>query len=96
MTKTLKLSRGGESFLAVIPSHRVTTEEYLRQLQLNGVTGSVFGRGTARVVDRDGRRFRVTCLIVRSHGESDAAKAEKIARLCGITVTLLDRRSWNY
>lgn len=85
-----KRSAVADSLLAVIPSSRVSMLDYVQHLHRNGVSGYVLGRGTARVVGVDGRRRRVAGAVVVVGGV-DAEKAQKIARLCGITAVLLDR-----
>jgi hypothetical protein len=90
-----KRSADAERLLAVVPSSRVSAEIFVQRLRWNGVMARVLGHGTARVVGHDGRRRRVAGVVVAIDGRS-AGKAEKIARLCGITAVLLDRTTQNH
>ena len=80
----------GERLMVVIPSERVSSGELLEALQNSGVESRALGAGSARVVDRDGHRYRVTGAYVGAVVDKDANKAEKIARLCGITMVIFD------
>jgi hypothetical protein len=80
----------GERLIVVIPSPRVTSEEYLEALRNSGVGSRALGVGSARVVDQEGHKYRVTGAYVGAVASEQSDKAEKIARLCGITMVIFD------
>jgi hypothetical protein len=80
----------GERLMVVVPSARVSSGEVLEALQRSGVESRALGAGSARVVDQEGRRYRVTGAYVGAVAAEDASRAEKIARLCGVTMVIFD------
>lgn len=84
MSSVCDLARSDESVLAVVPSHRVSTADFYALLKDNGVKPRALGVGSGRVVDADGRRARVGVLVI-AVPLTEAAKAQNLARLCGIT-----------
>lgn len=76
--------------LAIVPTPRVTAAEYIANLDRNGISGILLGRGKATVLGADGKRRRVTGAVVAVE-DRHATRAQKIAQLCGITAVVLDR-----
>ncbi len=79
-----------EQLIVVIPSERVSGEEFMENLRLNGIQPRALAAGTGRVVDHEGLRYRVSGTIIGAISKKDANQTEKVAKLCGITVVLFD------
>ena len=82
--------KSDERLVVIIPSARVSGEEFINHLGSNGIASKALAAGTGRVVDHEGLRYRVSGTIVASIADSDASEAEKIAKLCGVTVVIFD------
>ena len=80
----------GERLRVVVPSSRVSSEEFLSALHNSGVCNRALGVGSARVVDQEGRKYRVSGAYVGAVARERVDVAEKIAKLCGITVVIFD------
>lgn len=76
--------------LAIVPTTRVTAAEYISNLDRNGISGILLGRGKATVLGADGKRRRVVGAVIAVEDKC-ATRAKKIAQLCGITAVVLDR-----
>lgn len=79
-----------EKLVVVVPSLRVSSEEFLENLKNNGIDSRALGVGTGRVVDHEGKRFKVSGVLVGVVSGKAAAQAERIAGICGITMMILD------
>jgi hypothetical protein len=79
-----------ESLIVIVPSERVSGEEFMENLRLNGIQPKALAAGTGRVVDHEGLRYRVSGTIIGSISKKDLLQTEKVAKLCGITVVLFD------
>ena len=82
--------RSDHTLLVIVPSERVTGEEFLDHLRSNGIESEALASGTGRVVDQEGIKYRVSGTIVGSVDSSDTSAVEKIAKLCGVTVVIFD------
>jgi hypothetical protein len=75
----------GEQVLAIVPSRRVSSENFFALLKNNNVPARPIGVGSGRVIDADGRRVLVSGILVVAIPINEAKKTQNLARLCGIT-----------
>lgn len=78
--------RGDEDGLVVVPSYRVTAEEFLTVLHSNGFGPRTLGEGFGSVVDDDGVQCLVKDVLLFALPKSRGVSVAKLARLCGVIV----------
>lgn len=77
----------GECVVAIVPSRRVSSEEFLALLGHNEVVSRIIGSGSGKVT-ADGRRVLVRGIIVVAILKIELSKTQNLARLCGITAVV--------
>lgn len=76
--------------LAIIPSSRVTAEDFITILSDGGIGFECVGRGAARVIDSHGNRNRVSGVRIIVIHRSDFNRVKVRSKLCGINIVCLE------
>jgi len=75
--------------VAVVPSPRVSSEEFVGILADNGIEASILGRGVATVTTPLGQN-RVAGVLVVAILSPDLRRSKAHARLCGVSLAPLE------
>jgi hypothetical protein len=71
--------------MAIVPSRRVSVEDFFALLKQNGLSPRAVGSGSGQVVDADGNKIRVGGILVIAIPLAESERTLTLARLCGIT-----------
>jgi hypothetical protein len=78
--------------IAIIPSERVSAQQFLAALSDNSIQAQTLGRGTAMLSTGLGSERRTTGVLIAAILSSDLSRVRVHGKLCGVTVVPLNFR----